>query len=155
VNYLTTQDTISFCTIEVFMLMGWDYISEMRPPMAYWSSPKWYVSTGSHGGMILTGKTEELLRKTRRSNGPRLEPGYPPNRRQKLCWMYTPDQFICCRLPGPAAWHLLNCTRETPGWDLTSGPSRCKLCLCFLSTKPFHLTAWYIKQLTYDLSVVL
>jgi hypothetical protein len=27
---------------------------------AYFSSPKWYMSMESHGGMILTGKPEEL-----------------------------------------------------------------------------------------------
>jgi hypothetical protein len=30
--------------------MGWDYVSELRPSLAYLSSPGWYVIMECHGG---------------------------------------------------------------------------------------------------------
>jgi hypothetical protein len=41
------------------MLMGWDYVSELRPPAGLLSF-RWYMNMESHDGMISTGKAEEL-----------------------------------------------------------------------------------------------
>jgi hypothetical protein len=47
------------------MSMGWDYVSELRPPMGVLFIPQViYEYTKSHGGMILTGENERTLRKT-------------------------------------------------------------------------------------------
>jgi hypothetical protein len=40
--------------------MVWDYVSELRPPVGLLLIFQVYMNMESYGGMILTGKTEEL-----------------------------------------------------------------------------------------------
>jgi hypothetical protein len=39
----------------LMLSMGWDYISELRPPTGLFLSPTWYTNMENHGGMILIG----------------------------------------------------------------------------------------------------
>jgi hypothetical protein len=50
--------------MEMVMSMGWDYVSELRPPTGLLFAPIWYVSIENHGGMILPGKYRRTLRET-------------------------------------------------------------------------------------------
>jgi hypothetical protein len=65
------------------MLMGWDYVSELRPQMDYCPSPRWYMNMKSHDGIILTGKTKELRQKLV------TEPLFPPQIPHRLTWVWT------------------------------------------------------------------
>jgi hypothetical protein len=38
----------------MIMLMGWDYVSELRPHLPYFSSPRWYISMENTGEMLLS-----------------------------------------------------------------------------------------------------
>jgi hypothetical protein len=42
----------------LLMSMGWDYVSELRSPTDLSFIP--HMTRGSHGGMILTGQTEDI-----------------------------------------------------------------------------------------------
>jgi hypothetical protein len=42
-------------------MMGWDYVSEPRPSLAYCSSPGWYVSVEDHGMMLPAGNNSWLV----------------------------------------------------------------------------------------------
>jgi hypothetical protein len=44
----------------MFMSMRQPMSLNCRHQRVYCSSPRWYMSTESHSGMILTGETEEL-----------------------------------------------------------------------------------------------
>jgi hypothetical protein len=51
-----------------FMTMGWDYVSELRPSAGIiFVSPRWYMSMGSNGGMMLTGVNWWTRKETRPS----------------------------------------------------------------------------------------
>jgi hypothetical protein len=43
-----------FLDLLMIMSMGWDYVSEFRPPTGLLFIPWWYMSTENHGWMILT-----------------------------------------------------------------------------------------------------
>jgi hypothetical protein len=57
-NYVKMVFKICCEYVFVFMSTGWDYISELRPPMGILFMTKLYMSMESHGGMILTGENE-------------------------------------------------------------------------------------------------
>jgi hypothetical protein len=48
----------------VFVLMGWDSVSELQPSTGLLSTSRWYMSMDSHGGMILTEENRRTRKRT-------------------------------------------------------------------------------------------
>jgi hypothetical protein len=62
VTYGKEQLQVPAALFMLFMSMGWDYISELRPETGILFIPQviQYMSTDNHGEMISTGKTPDL-----------------------------------------------------------------------------------------------
>jgi hypothetical protein len=45
----------------IIMSMGWDYVSELRPPTGLLLIPTWHMSMENHGGMISAGENSWFI----------------------------------------------------------------------------------------------
>jgi hypothetical protein len=46
------------------MSIEWEYVSELRPLLTYYSFPAWYMNMEDHGGMISTAEDRRTRTKT-------------------------------------------------------------------------------------------
>jgi hypothetical protein len=60
-RHILVTRTNMMVVMMMIMLMGWDYVSELRPPTGLFYPPRLYISMENHGGvMVSTEKTPDL-----------------------------------------------------------------------------------------------